>query len=80
MAKYSFRQEVCCNCNETKRICVRTDEVEPNVCPDCKPAFKVEGMPSVRLGWKPTVSKISGFGKSFDDFDRDYDRMSREGA
>lgn len=80
MAKYVWRDEICSVCHSKKRICVRTDQPEDIICFSCTPAKPVEGMPSIRMAWKPTVSNITGFGKSYDDFDRDYDRMMREGA
>lgn len=80
MAKYVWRDETCSKCGTLTRICVRTDVEEPIICFPCTPPKTIEGMPAIRLGWKPTVSKISGFGKSFEDFDSDYDKLSREGA
>lgn len=80
MAKYAFRDADCTVCHQHKRSCVRLDIDEPVVCLDCTPAKPIDGNINFRLGWKPSVSKISGFGKSFDDFDRDYDRIMNEGA
>jgi len=83
MAKYAFRDVECSVCKLVKRSCVRLDAEEPIVCTDCTPLKIVAEQGQllhVRLGWKPSVSKISGFGRSFDDFDKDYDRIMREGA
>ncbi len=80
MAKYVFRDAECSVCKQVKRACIRLDEEEPILCRDCQPVVQIEGVPNFRMGWKPTVSKISGFGKSFEDFDKDYDTMMREGA
>jgi hypothetical protein len=79
MAKYVWREATCDTCGKVDSIMIRTDEPEPILCFDCKPRTRIESAPLIRTG-APAVSKISGFGKSFDDFDRDYDRMRREGV
>jgi hypothetical protein len=79
MANYISRKMKCDSCGKEAYIIVRTDLREPCLCTSCKPSTPILGAPKIRTG-APVVSKISGFGKSFEDFDRDYDRMNREGA
>jgi hypothetical protein len=91
MPTYAGRILICSICKQPKKCLVRTDKLksyeveEPVTCSDCKEAKVLFPLGTrcnlaLRDGSKPTVSKISGFGKSFDDFDRDYDRMMGEGA
>lgn len=79
MANYIPRKTTCEQCGVVATMIVRTDAKEPVLCNNCKPSKLIEGAPQIRTG-APAVSKISGFGKSFEDFDRDYDRLNREGA
>lgn len=87
MAVYRHQLSQCSLCKQTKKILVEVNVAPEDlsiICSSCRPTTQLfppgTKLPHHRDSSRPTVSNITGFGKSFDDFDRDYDRLQREGA